>query len=237
MAGQGGRPSAEKFSDLAGRGTAGAIGADGRGAGAVADQMDPVVAGHPGESPPVHRDAAAGGADWHSCAHRAAATGAGAVAALSRAMTVRLHLANLADEPAVLTEALHNYLRVSDATDVHVEGLSGKSYEDKFDDLRVKTQDGDWRLPDDVPRSDRLYPDAGGTYRLVDPGRGRTIRVTGDRARTAVVWNPGADVASGMADVGPHWREFVCVETANAGPDVQEPVEPRAFALPRKPLR
>ncbi len=135
-------------------------------------------------------------------------------------LEIGVRTTNLSDEPAILTEALHNYLRVSDATDVHVEGLSGKSYEDKFDDLQVKTQDGDWRLPDDVPRSDRLYPDAGGTYRLVDPGFGRTIRVTGDRARTAVVWNPGADVASDMADVGPHWREFVCVETANAGPDL-----------------
>lgn len=135
-------------------------------------------------------------------------------------LEVGLRTTNTGDREVILTEALHNYFRVSDATTVHVQGLSGAAYEDKFDDLAVKTQEGDWQLPDDEPRSDRLYPDAGGTYRLVDPGLGRTIRVQGNGARTAVVWNPGPDVAAGMTDVGPHWREFVCLETANAGPDL-----------------
>ena len=142
-------------------------------------------------------------------------------------LRIGLHTTNIGEQQEILTEALHNYLHVSDATTVRVDGLSGLSYEDKFDDLTVKTQDGDWHLPDDEQRSDRLYPDAGGTYRLVDRGLDRTVRVEGVGARTAVVWNPGPDVAAGMADVGKHWREFVCVETANAGPNLLT-VEPGA---------
>ncbi|MGC5245675.1 D-hexose-6-phosphate mutarotase [Gordonia sp. DT219] len=130
-----------------------------------------------------------------------------------------LHTHNPGVAPVRLTEALHNYFRVSDATVVRVEGLAGLTYVDKFDQLRTFTQHGDWTLPADRPRSDRVYPDAGGTYRLVDPGFGRAIEIRGHAARTAVVWNPGVDVANGMADIGPHWREFACVETANVGDD------------------
>ncbi len=133
-----------------------------------------------------------------------------------------LHTHNPGPAPLALTEALHNYFRVSDATAVHVEGLAGLTYLDKFDDQRPHQQDGDWRLPDDQPRSDRLYPGAGGTYRLVDPGYQRVITVRAHDAHTAVVWNPGSESASSMPDVGAHWPEFVCVESANAGPDVVE---------------
>ncbi|MCR5978019.1 D-hexose-6-phosphate mutarotase [Gordonia jinghuaiqii] len=133
-----------------------------------------------------------------------------------------LHTTNPGTESLTLTEALHNYFRVSDATSVRVEGLTGLTYLDEFDDGNAHEQTGDWRLPVDLPRSDRLYPGAGGHYRLLDPGLSRAIEIVTRDARTAVVWNPGEAVAADMADVGPHWREFVCVETANAGPDVVE---------------
>lgn len=147
---------------------------------------------------------------------------------LRLSMTVRvgtrleqgLHTHNPGTAPVAFTQALHNYFRVSDATGVRVDGLAGLTYLDKFDDEKPHVQHGDWQLPSNPARSDRLYPDAGGIYRLVDPGFSRVITVVGRAARTAVVWNPGETVSSSMADVGPHWREFVCVETANAGPDV-----------------
>ena len=63
---------------------------------------------------------------------------------------------------------------------------------------------------------------SGGSYRLVDPGLKRRIGLEVRDGRTAVVWNPGETAAARMPDVGPHWREFVCLEAANAGPDVVE---------------
>lgn len=131
-----------------------------------------------------------------------------------------IHTHNPGAVPVPITEAFHNYFRVSDAAGVRVAGLDGLTYLDKFDDLRAVVQEGDWVLPSDVVRSDRVYPDAPGRYRLIDPGLRRAVTVAADGGRTAVVWNPGPDAAADMADVGAHWREFVCVEAANAGPDV-----------------
>ena len=53
-------------------------------------------------------------------------------------------------------------------------------------------------------------------------GYARRIGLEVRDGRTAVVWNPGETAAARMPDVGPHWREFVCLEAANAGPDVVE---------------
>ena len=82
-------------------------------------------------------------------------------------------------------------------------------------------QQGSWTLhdPRDPGRSDRLFPAAGGRYRLLDPGLQRMIELQVGQGRTAVVWNPGEAGAARMPDVGPHWRQFVCLEAANAGPD------------------
>lgn len=137
-------------------------------------------------------------------------------------LDVGLHTHNTSAAPLTITEALHNYVRVSDVTGVRVEGLAGLTYLDKFDDAKEVVQQGDWTLPADPARSDRLYPDARGHYRLVDEGYQRVIEVSVRAGATAVVWNPGAQVADGMADVGSHWPEFLCVEAANAGPNIVE---------------
>ncbi|MGV9713357.1 aldose epimerase family protein [Gordonia sp. NPDC003424] len=134
-------------------------------------------------------------------------------------LEIGLHTRNQGAVPVTITEALHNYFRVSDVRDVVVEGVAGLTYLDKFDNAKEVFQHGDWTLPADPARCDRLYPDARGHYRLVDPGLGRVIEVSARAAATVVVWNPGAEVADGMADVGEHWSGFLCVESANAGPD------------------
>ncbi|MAU81976.1 D-hexose-6-phosphate mutarotase [Gordonia sp. Z-3] len=135
------------------------------------------------------------------------------------ALEHELRTHNPSSEPVTMTEAFHNYFRVADVGSVRVGGLDGLSYLDKFDGMRSHAQQGDWVLPGDDPRSDRVYPAAGGRYRLIDPGLGRVIEVTVRGGRSAVVWNPGEYGAAGMTDVGPHWHEFLCVEAANAGPD------------------
>ncbi len=141
---------------------------------------------------------------------------------VGRQLRQRLVTRNLGTAPVVITEALHNYFAVADAGAVRVEGLAGRSYLDKNDGQRPHRQQGDWVLADprDPGRSDRTYPDAGGRYRLVDPGMGRAIELEVGGGRSVVVWNPGQDGAAGMADIGPHWRSFLCVEAANAGPDL-----------------
>jgi len=104
-----------------------------------------------------------------------------------------------------------------------VQGLDGLAYLDKNDDYRAHTQQGDWTLhdPRDRGRSDRIYGGGAGQYTLEDAGAGRRIQLQVEGSRTLVVWNPGEAAAARSADMhGGLWRGFVCLEAANAGPDV-----------------
>ncbi|AWH55582.1 lytic murein transglycosylase [Stenotrophomonas sp. ESTM1D_MKCIP4_1] len=150
---------------------------------------------------------------------------------LRLAMTVRvgrelrqqLLTENTGQAPATFTQALHNYFRVGDATRVEVDGLDGVTYQDKYENYaQTRRQQGPWSLndPRDPGRSDRIYSPAGGRYVLRDPVLKRRIELRTEGSRALVAWNPGADAAAKMADVGAGWRDYVCLEAANAGPDV-----------------
>lgn len=142
---------------------------------------------------------------------------------IGRTLEQRLVTENTGTQPVSFTQALHNYFRVSDATQVSVSGLDGLTYLDKFENYATpRTQQGDWSLndPRDPGRSDRIYTQAGGRYVLKDPGLKRSIEITTQGSRSLVAWNPGQAGAAKMADVGAGWKDYVCLEAANAGPDV-----------------
>ncbi|MEN5040600.1 lytic murein transglycosylase [Stenotrophomonas sp. TWI1149] len=142
---------------------------------------------------------------------------------IGRTLEQRLITENTGRQPVAFTQALHNYFHVSDAMQVSVEGLDGLSYLDKFENYAApRQQQGEWSLrdPRDPGRSDRIYTQAGGRYLLKDPGLKRRIEITTTGSRSLVAWNPGEAGASRMADVGAGWRNYVCLEAANAGPDV-----------------
>ena len=148
----------------------------------------------------------------------------------------RLTTTNTGTQAVRFSEALHNYFRVADVEQVRIEGLAGRVFHDKNDGGNRHQQHGHWSLhdPRDPGRSDRLFPgvgvatstqadaDTSARFLLVDPGMGRRIGLEMRNGNTAVVWNPGAEAAARMADVDAHWREFVCLEAANAGPDLVE---------------
>jgi glucose-6-phosphate 1-epimerase len=128
------------------------------------------------------------------------------------------------DAPYRLTQALHTYFRVADATQATVSGLDGLRYDDKYDG-GTHVQDGDWSLhdPRDPGRSDRIYAGTGHRFDLNDPAGGRRIRLDTFGSRSLVVWNPGTSGAAGIADMPDDgWRGFVCLEAANAGEDAIE---------------
>ena len=147
-------------------------------------------------------------------------------------LTQRLHIGHVLRQslsthnpgttPVVFTQALHSYFRVGDAGRVHVLGLHGLDYADRYDG-NLHTQSGQWTLQDprDPGRSDRTYQDAGNRFELVDPVLGRRIELTTSGSRSLVVWNPGASGIAALSDApADGWRQFVCLETANAGADV-----------------
>lgn len=138
------------------------------------------------------------------------------------ALEQRLITENTGDSAWPLTQALHNYFNVSDVDNVRIEGVDGLHYLDNYQGNAPFPQHGPWQLQDqrDPGRSDRIYIDAGGRYRIHDPQWKRSIVLQTGGSRSVVVWNPGQAIAAGMADVGLAWRGYVCVEAANAGPDV-----------------
>jgi len=143
---------------------------------------------------------------------------------IGRTLEQELITENTGSRVQTFTQALHNYFNVSDALKVDVTGLDGLTYLDKLDNGNAHVQKGDWNLrdPRDPGRSDRLYTQAGGHYVLRDPGFKRAIDISTSGSRTAVVWNAGEAGAAKMEDIGAAWRNYVCVEAANAGPDVIE---------------
>ena len=111
---------------------------------------------------------------------------------------------------------------MGDANQVEVEGLDGLQYLDKYEDYaQLRLQQGPWSLrdPRDPGRSDRIYTGAGGHYVLRDPVLQRRIEIRSEGSQTLVAWNPGAEAAAKMADVGDGWHDYVCLEVANAGPE------------------
>jgi glucose-6-phosphate 1-epimerase len=133
-----------------------------------------------------------------------------------RELIMRMIVGNEGDAPLVFEQALHTYYRVGDAEQVRVLGLRGAEFLDKTDNFARKAQH------EDVLRfqseGDRAYLNTPATVTIEDPVLARQIPVVKSGSLTTVTWNPWKTLSESMADLGADvWREFVCVETANAG--------------------
>lgn len=151
---------------------------------------------------------------------------------LHQSLTTR----NAGGAPVAFTQALHTYFRVGDAERVHVAGLEGLQYADRYDGQR-HVQTGQWNLQDprDFGRSDRTYQDTGNRFALIDPSLGRRIDLTTSGSRSLVVWNPGAAGIAAISDApSDGWRHFVCLEAANAGGNVIHLAPGEAHTLRQK---
>lgn len=133
-------------------------------------------------------------------------------------LEVTLITRNRGDSAFDISQGLHTYFRVGNIDHVRIHGLEGASYIDKMDGSAEKTQEGLLEIGGEV---DRIYTGVGGDLEIRDPAMARSIRITSTGSASAVVWNPWADTAESMADLGDgDYRSLVCVETTNAGPDV-----------------
>lgn len=133
-------------------------------------------------------------------------------------LTQTLVTRNAGPTSFALTQALHSYLAVADASQIGIEGIAGATYFDKLlgqGDLVQAT-------PFDATAAcDRVYHGVSGAYQLNDPVWRRRIVIESTGSQSLVVWNPGAERSRAIADLGPTaWRDFYCLEVANAGPDV-----------------
>ena len=120
---------------------------------------------------------------------------------------------NTGGEAFLYEVALHAYFAVADVLEIELRGLDGVEYIDKVGADQVVTQHGAVTFGEEI---DRVYPSAA-PVEIVDPGLNREIRIVKENSGTTVVWNPGPQLAAEISDLGEdQWRDFVCVESANA---------------------
>ena len=93
-------------------------------------------------------------------------------------------------------------------------------YIDKVDSGKQKTQTGAVTFSEEC---DRIYLNVPSELVIDDAALQRKIKITTSNSNTAIVWNPGATISAKMADLGDlDYKNFVCVETANAANEVIE---------------
>ena len=135
-----------------------------------------------------------------------------------------LHLAlrtrNKGEKMFSLTQALHTYFSISDIANTHVTGLEGTQYIDKTAKGKssVLSQNGEVMIGEEV---DRIYTRVPTEVSIIDEILKRRIRIESAGSNSTVVWNPWAKIAAEMADLqDDDYLRFLCVETANAAPDI-----------------
>jgi glucose-6-phosphate 1-epimerase len=130
-------------------------------------------------------------------------------------LRLRLAVRNVSGAAAAFEEALHSYFAVSDVARVSVTGLEGSAFIDKTANMRR-------RPPAAAPltlttETDSVYLNVPDRLAVNDLGWGRRTAIEKSGAASTIVWNPWAEKAAAMADLGAdNWREMICVETGNA---------------------
>ena len=106
---------------------------------------------------------------------------------------------------------MHTYLAVPDVTAVEITGLESASFLDKTAaGTAVPATHGPLRIGMEV---DRVYLDTTSPVRVRDEAGGVDVTVEKQGSTETVVWNPWADRARSMDDIGDgDWPAFVCVE-------------------------
>ncbi len=116
---------------------------------------------------------------------------------LGDCLTLELQTRNLSNEPFTYGEALHTYLRVGDARNIRLLGITEEAL--SFNDTDTH---------------DVVYPKTDLVALISDPDMERILALTADDSSAVVVWHPALNC--GLSDVslgGP--RHFLCVEPAN----------------------
>ncbi len=135
---------------------------------------------------------------------------------LSDKLSVELITTNLGNKPIEITQALHTYLPISDLDNASISGLEGVEYADKLQRFARSTEDRSLVILKEP--TDRVYFDDSNCLILKDENR--ETRIYKQNSGTTVVWNPGRETASNMADIGvENYRDFLCIEAANAMED------------------
>lgn len=152
------------------------------------------------------------GGPWASCSVNYVVT-------ITDSLSLELIVTNTTDRGQLIFEnCLHTYFALEDIAAVSISGLKGVDYLDKVDNYIPKNDAAqDIRIASEV---DRTYLATTAPVEILDSKLRRKIRIKKIGSASTVVWNPWAAKAQKMTDFGDEeYRQMVCVESGNVGPD------------------
>jgi glucose-6-phosphate 1-epimerase len=139
------------------------------------------------------------------------------VVTVGQTLRMALVTRNTGTAPFTITGALHTYFCVGDIGQATVQGLDGCAYLDKVQNFAQLRQTGGVEF---VGETDRIYTDTTADCLIEDKAWGRSIRVAKQGSTSTVVWNPWSERAKAFTDMAAsEFKDMLCVETCNAGPD------------------
>ncbi len=139
------------------------------------------------------------------------------IVTVGKTLQMELQTTNLDTKPFILSQALHTYFQISSIEDVAIEGLDRKTYLDALT-LKNELQKGDISFESEV---DRVYQGVDGEIVLKDSKH--QIHIQNGGSKSVVVWNPWIKKCASMSAMQPEaYKEFVCIESANAYEDKRE---------------
>lgn len=127
---------------------------------------------------------------------------------------------NTGNQAFSITEALHSYFNIGDATQVKVLGLEHTEYLDKKEGFVKVCQVGAITIAEET---DHIHTDINHELVIDDPAFERKIKIRSSGNKNVVVWNPWAKASANMADLdADDYKHFICLEVANAAADSVE---------------
>ncbi len=131
-------------------------------------------------------------------------------------LSLELTTTNNGLQDITISEALHTYFNVNDIDKTSVNGLDKIEYLDKPDGFKRKQQNGNIRINKEV---DRVYMHTPNDV-VISQGEKKII-IKKKNSLSTIVWNPWADVAKKMGDLGPDgYTHMLCVESGNVAENV-----------------
>ena len=130
-------------------------------------------------------------------------------------LRIDLSTTNKASHPFMVGEAFHTYFNVSDVANIDIKGLDDTLYSDKVFNYERRVQNSAIKFTGEF---DRVYLNTGDDVVIQDTGFNRSIRIGKSHSASTIIWNPWADKAAEMSDMGTkdEWKSMLCVETGNA---------------------
>lgn len=133
---------------------------------------------------------------------------------ISESLSISLKTTNLDAKEFMITQALHTYFSVSNIQNVTIKGLENKFYFDTLLDDKHKESES-LTINAEI---DRVYIDTDDEVFLVDAHKTIILKTVG--SASTIVWNPWIEKCAKMSYINKNaYKEFVCIESANAFDD------------------